>query len=421
MGNNDLNKQVSETLSDKKRGKGRLFRWVIIILAIAYGWHLYFGKQADNSKVVYDVVDAILGDLTVEVTATGTLEPCNQVVVGSELSGIISDIYVDYNDRVKKGQLLARLDVSRLEAQVKQTKASLVSAEARIAQVEATVNEAASKLEQVENLYKISKGKAPSQASLDEVRAAFARAKAEHESAVAARDQVQAALDISENELRKADIISPIDGIVLSRRVEVGQTVAAALQSPVLFELADDLAALELHVDVDEADIGMVRDGQTADFTVPAYTNQHFPAKITQVRFAPDIIAGVVTYETLLDVNNDELLLRPGMTATAQIIVKEIDDALLVPGSALRYTPPAFEKDRPKKLTDFLPKPPQMDKPKEVHTTGGDQQRLWVLRDDVPVAVDVSVGVTNGEKTEIVEGDLKPGDKIIIDTLTVEK
>ena len=423
MDNNDIGKQVAATLSGRNisESRRRIFRWLFIIVLCVLAWLFVTKRKRSTLQIEYETKDIIVGSLTVDVTATGTLEPRNQVVVGSELSGTIREISVDYNDRVIKGQLMARLDVSKLEAQVTQSKAALESASARVSQAQTTLEEVSSRLAQVEDLNKLSEGRSPSRAAMDEARASYARAKDELVNAKAAKAQVQAALDISQTDLGKAEIVAPIDGIVLSRKIEVGQTVAATFQAPVLFELAEDLSHLELHVDVDEADIGQVADGQNAGFTVAAYPNMKFPAKITQVRFAPNIIAGVVTYETLMDVENTNMLLRPGMTATADIIVKQVDDVLLIPSSALRYLPPKGPSERTgSALTSFLPKPPNMDREKEVFISENGNT-VWLLRDGQPVAVQVEVGVTDGVLTEVLSGEIKSGDKVIVDDIEVRK
>ena len=225
------------------------------------------------------------GDLTVIVTATGTLQPTNKVDVGSELSGIVKSVEADYNDRVKVGQVLARLDTSKLEAQVTQSRAALDSAKAKVLQAQATVLETRSKLTQFQKVRELSNNKVPSQSELDAAEAAFERAKADEASATAAVSQAQATLEANQTDLSKSVIRSPINGVVLTRSMEPGQTVAASFTAPVLFTLAEDLTQMELHVDVDEADVGKVKEGQKAAFGVAAYPNRTFEARITQTRF----------------------------------------------------------------------------------------------------------------------------------------
>jgi HlyD family secretion protein len=233
--------------------------------------------------------------------------------------------------------------------------------------------------------------------------------------------QAQAQLDSDRRTLEKAVIRAPIDGIVLERKVEPGQTVAASLQTPVLFTLAENLAQMELHVDVDEADVGRVVAGQEAEFTVDAYPERTFPATIEQVRFAPQTAEGVVTYETLLSVDNSELLLRPGMTATAEVLVEHLSDVLLVPNAALRFTPPkavGVSRSGGGGLVGMLlPRRPREEKRAVDTGKAGLGARVWVLRDGEPQAIQVKTGVTNGLVTQIVEGPLEPGTEVLIDAL----
>ncbi len=281
----------------------RLKRWLIIIAflvaAMVIAWVIWTKMENFNS-VQYKTQQVRLGNLTVIVTATGTLQPTNKVDVGSELSGIIKSVEVNYNDRVKAGQLLARLDTSKLEAQVTQSKAALESAQAKVLQAQATVLETRSKLAQFQKVRELSQGKVPSQSEFDAAEAAFERAKADEASTKAAVSQAQATLEAIETDLSKSYIRSPINGIVLTRSMEPGQTVAASFTAPVLFTLAEDLTQMELHVNVDEADVGKVQEGQKATFSVAAYPNRTFKARITQTRYGSSTTSGVVTYETVL-------------------------------------------------------------------------------------------------------------------------
>jgi HlyD family secretion protein len=364
------------------------------------------------------------GDLTVIVTATGTLQPTNEVDVGSELSGIIKSVEADYNDKVKVGQVLARLDTSKLDAEVTQSKAALESAKAKVRQMQATVKETESKLIQLQKVRELSSNKVPSQLDIDAAEAAFERAKADEASAVAAVSQAQATLETYQTDLSKADIRSPIDGIVLTRSVEPGQTVAAAFQAPVLFTLAEDLTKMELHVDVDEADVGQVKEGQDATFSVSAYQNRTFQARIIQTRYGSQTVDGVVTYETVLKVDNSDLSLRPGMTATADITVEKVENAILVPSAALRFTPPVQKEQTQSSgnlLGKLLPHPPSQSKQREEVSTDKTRQRVWVLQDGQPVAVPVAVGATDGVSTEVLKGEIEPGTAVIVDTVSAEK
>ncbi len=403
-------------------GRGRrLKRWLLLILVVvAIVVALSFRKSSGRSNVVqYRTEEAKLGNLVVFVTATGTLEPTNQVEVGSEISGIVRAVEADYNDKVKVGEVLARIDTSKLDAQQTQLKAALEAAQARVLQARATLNETQTKLAQLQRVRELSGGKVPSQSEFDAAQAAFERAKADEASAAASVAQAQATLKATQTDIAKAVIVSPIDGIVLTRSIEPGQTVAAAFQAPVLFTLAEDLTQMELHVHVDEADIGQVKEGQDAEFTVSAYLDRPFQARIVQTRFGSQTVDGVVTYETVLKVDNSDLSLRPGMTATADIMVKKVENALLVPNGALRFSPPAQRQQASRGLVGMmLPGPGRFNRPQEpVVDTTKRQQTVWVLKDGQPVAVPVTIGATDGIKTEIASGDIHPGMPVITDTM----
>lgn len=413
---------IAKTLGIGHASKRRkhLKRWLVVILLcviVVVVLSMRRGAHKD-ATAQYETQQARQGNLVVLVTATGTLQPTNEVQVGSEISGIVKSVEADYNDKVKVGQVLARVDTSRLEAQETQLKAALESAKARVLQARATLDETTSKLAQLKRVRELSNGKVPSQTEFDSAQAAFERAKADEASAAAAVAQAQATLEVTQTDIGKAVIRSPIDGVVLTRSVEPGQTVAAAFQAPVLFTLAEDLTKMELHVDVDEADIGQVKEGQEATFDVDAYPDRTFKAIITQTRYGSKTVEGVVTYETLLTVDNTDLSLRPGMTATADITVKKVEDAVLVPSAALRFTPPAPAQKQPSRglLGALLPRPPMsMSKPPENGTRNGKQQKVWILKDGQPVAVPVTIGATDGTMAEVVGGNVTPGTALVID------
>jgi HlyD family secretion protein len=358
------------------------------------------------------------GALTVTVTATGSVQPTNEVEISSELSGIVRTVDVDYNDRVEVGQVLAELDTDKLKAEVAHSRATLLARQANVQEAEARVTEKQSEFERIKRLQAKNFS---SQADLDTARAAYQTALAALASARAEVDVAQANLDVDETNLKKACICSPIDGIVLSRDVEPGQTVASSLQAPVLFRLAEDLAEMTLEVDIDEADMGKVREGQQAVFTVEAFPERDMPATITELRFAPETVEGVVTYKAVLAIDNSELLLRPGMTATAEITVQQLRDALLVPNAALRFVPPAGEGEPESGsiLRKLFPHRPQRVRSSSAGSRG--ERQLWLLRDGAPVAVAVSTGVSDGSMTEIRAGDLSAGDAVIVDTIAPRK
>ncbi len=400
-------------------------RWLIaaVALALAGGGFMFFRSDPNaDATPKYQTEPVGRGHLRVTVSATGKLAPVNKVDVSSELSGTIETVFVDYNDRVKKGQVLARLNLSKLQDQVAKAKATLASAEAKVLQAMATVKETRANLGRLRQMAKLSGGRVPSPSELETAEATLERAVADEVGARAAVDETRATLRSSETDLTKASIRSPIDGVVLARSVEPGQTVAASLQAPVLFTLAENLAQMELQVDVDEADVGQVREGQSATFTVDAYPNRRFPARISLVRFGAETVNNVVTYKAILNVDNDDLSLRPGMTATAEMVTAERDNALLVPNAALRFTPPKPAEARPTGgglVASLLPRPPRSTSNRSAKpaTAKDATQRVWVLRDGQPVAVPVTVGSSDGRMTEVTGESLEPGLPVITASL----
>jgi HlyD family secretion protein len=366
--------------------------------------------------------EATRGDLVVKVTATGKLQPLNQVDVGSEVSGLVESVFVDDNDYVKKGQVLARLDVSKLQDSVVNARATLSSAEAVVLQAKATRQESEANLARLRQVAELSGGKVPSKTELDTAEATLARAIATQAVADAAVRQVRATLSSAETNLSKASIRSPIDGVVLSRAVEPGQTVAASFQVATLFTLAEDLKQMELQVDVAEADVGQVHEGQRATFSVDAYGTRRYEARIRRVSYGSQTTSGVVTYKTILTVTNDDLTLRPGMTATAEITTIEHKDVLLVPNAALRFTPPAAAAPVQQQsiVSRLLPRPPRPAS----HATSGNGKNgksgageVYVLKDGMPVAVPVTIGPSNGRLTEVTSSELTPGAPVITEAV----
>lgn len=394
-------------------------RWRSVIAALVLLSVLIFlfvpdGKQNGRQ---YAAELAMRGDLVVTVSASGRLEPTTSVDVGSEMSGTVARVLVQENDPVKKGQLLAQLDLTKLNDAVTRSKAELASAQASVAQARATVAESRASLTRMLRVAEISGGKVPAQTELEKAEAALQRAVANEASARALVEQAKAALKTDETNLAKGTIRSPVDGVVLSRKIEPGQTVVSAMSIPVLFTLAEDLANMELQVKVDEADVGKVKVGQPATFTVSAWPARDFPATIRRVSLGSTIVDNVVTYKTVLEVRNDELALRPGMTATATIVTARRENVLLVPNAALRFTPP--ETVPPRQETSFvsrlLPRPPAESKQRNGAAASG-SPKVWIVdADKQPKAVPVQIGETNGRLTEIVAGDLKPDMAVITD------
>ncbi|KAA3651018.1 MAG: efflux RND transporter periplasmic adaptor subunit [Proteobacteria bacterium] len=405
------------TTRQPRRWRGWLA--AVVVLLVGVGAYAMWAGNGTATAVRYQSSPAETGALVVTVSATGTLQPTNQVNVGSELSGIIEQVFVDDNSRVRKGQVLARLDVSKLEDQVANARAAVKVAEASVQQAEATVQESRSSLARLNEVFKLSGGKVPSKSEIDAADASVARAQANLASARAGVLQARATLRTNETNLAKASIRSPIDGVVLSRAVEPGQTVAASLQVATLFVLAEDLAKMELQVKVDEADVGQVKEGQAATFTVDAYPDRRYPAHITRVSYGATTTDNVVTYLTTLEVANEDLSLRPGMTATAEITTLEKADVLLVPNAALRFTLSAARGERKQSLvSSLMPRPPRQEKTVKLKDPAAGERQLWVLRDGQPVAVTVKTGATNGRMTEIVSGELRAGTAVITDAVS---
>ena len=382
-----------------------------------------FGGDGTGDAPRYRTAVAHEGDLVIRVSANGNLQPTNSVDVGSELSGIVESVHVDVNDRVRKGQVIARLDPARLRDQVRQARADLASARARLRQADATVAETAAALGRLKDVARLSGGKVPSRAELDAGEASALRAVADQGVAHAAVASATAALSTQEISLSKAIIHSPIDGIVLTRKVAPGQTVAAAMTAPVLFSLAEDLRRMELQVDVDEADVGKVKAGQEARFHVDAWPGETSPARVLRVGWGSQTKDQVVSYLTILEVKNDALMLRPGMTATAEITTAHREGVLLVPNAALRFTPPTSPvAARRSLLASLMPRPPAPP-PKAVSDVAAkDGARVvWQLRDGQPQPVRVKLLGSNGEVSEVraVDGEapLQPGVELIVEAL----
>ena len=405
--------QSSDDIARMLAGGGRKRRrwpWVVfllLILAGAAGWY-YSNHAAGAAEVRYSTEAVAKGDLVVVVTATGTVQPTTEVEVSSELSGTLASVLVDYNDTVKVGQVLARLDTTKLTAQVDNAGAQLASAKARVTQAAASAREAAAVLKTQQEL--AARGVA-TRKDMVGYEASDQRAQAAVEIARADLTLAEANLDLVSADLGKAEIRSPINGVVLDRTAEAGQIVAASFEAPVLFKLAEDLERMQLLVDIDEADIGKVRVGDGADFTVEAYPGQSFPAEITQVRFAPETTNEVVTYKAVLSVANPDGLLRPGMTATAVITVDKVAGALMVPNAALRYAPPVQAVRTSAGGLAGLVLPARG--PRGAAALGSGKS-VWLLRAGVPVEVAVTLGATDGRST-VVTGDLDVGDAVITD------
>nr|WP_235883072.1 efflux RND transporter periplasmic adaptor subunit [Rhizobium rhizophilum] len=394
----------------KTRGGLRIVG-LVALAGLAYGAYLW---TAGGTTVSYTTSELKPGDLTVLVTATGSVEPTVQVDVSSEQSGTVREVLVDFNSEVKKGDVLARLDTDKLSADLKAKEAALASARASVSKARADEASAKAKLDRLTTLVS---SRVSTQQDLDTAEYTFQAAEAARQSAEADVISAEAALEQAKLSVSKATIVSPIDGIVLSRDVDTGATVAASLEAPTLFTLAGDLRQMELQVSIDEADVGQVAVGQAATFTVDAFPDQRFPAEITSIRYAAETVSDVVTYKGILSVANDDLLLRQGMTATADIVVQSVENGLLIPNAALRYSPPATataETTGGGSGVFSLFRPPR-EAPQSAPEPEGSERTIWLLRDGAPVAVNIEIGASDGQNTVIIKGEVKEGDRVITD------
>ncbi|MDT9599372.1 efflux RND transporter periplasmic adaptor subunit [Sphingosinicella rhizophila] len=418
-------------VSPARPGRRRAF---LALGALVVGVILYFLFQqfGGAAEAAYATEQVRRGSLTVTVSATGNLQPTNQVDVGSEQSGLITNVYVENNDQVVRGQPLARLDTARLIDTIRQNEASVAAAQAQVAQANATQVQARANLARLEQVHRLSGGKVPSMVELESGRAESQRAVAAVRAAQAQVTQARAVLATSQTNLSKATIYSPVTGVVLSRQVDPGQTVAASFSAPVLFVIAEDLSQMKLEVKVDEADVGQVKAGQRATFAVDAYPGRVFPAQILRVDVGANASDGaastsgtaaagnVVAYTADLSVQNPELILRPGMTATADIQTAQARNQLLVPNAALRFSPEREARGGNGKgggVTDVLL--PRRgfggNRPeRQVGIGRGSQQRIYVLGENgEPRAIQVTTGATDGSRTVVSGKDLAPGMKVI--------
>jgi HlyD family secretion protein len=409
----ELRARLGVTPAGRARRAGR---WLIALALVAAAGAGIMQVRASRAepRVTYQTEPVETGTLTVTVTATGELQSLTQVNIGTEISGVVESVEVDFNSRVRKGQVLARVNTEKLAAQAAQARAGLQSAEAKRLQSQATLAEAQAELARLQHVRELSGGRVPSRQELDSQDASVKRAQADEASAAAQVAQSQASLAAIDTDMRKAVIRSPIDGLVLDRQIDPGQTVAASFQTPTLFTLAEDLTKMKLVIDVDEADIGSVAVGQAAIFRVDAYPERMFESRVHEVRSTPKTSNGVVTYQTVLTVDNAERLLRPGMTATAEITVTRVADAVLVPNAALRFTPPAAQQQAAG--FSFLPRPPGLQR----RDRSGDDAppHVWTEAEGQLKSIEVELGPTDGRVTALRGGALPPGTPVIVDLAT---
>ncbi len=417
---------------NKSRTRKWLWRigFLLVVVGLGVGgWKWRQAAQQANAPS-FETEPVQKGELKATVTATGTLDGRDSVEVGAEVTGSISKIMVDFNDRVKAGDVLCEINPETLIANKNSAAARLTAARASYSSAKASAKEAKTILIRTRELAK--KGLV-STSELEAAEAAAARASAQVRSTSADILVAKASVDSSDTALKKATIRSPIDGVVLSRSVELGQTVTASLQTPILFLIARDLTKMELSVQIDEADIGRVKEGQDATFTVDAYPKREFSAKLRSLRNVPTNTDNVVTYEAVLDVTNDDLSLRPGMTATAVITTEHVKDAVLVPNAALRFTPPMLKRSAGKRPSNPLmmrgprgrgggksPRGAPSGAPAAPEPPAEDDGTVWILTGKRPKRVKVKIGVSDGTMTQIKSG-LEPGGEVVVDLVTNEE
>jgi HlyD family secretion protein len=383
----------------------------VVLVAAAVGvWRWRAAASKPSLQIESAKVDR--GRIVAKVTATGTLSAIVTVQVGSQVSGRIAALYADFNSPVKKGQLIAKIDPALFQAAVEQARANLVAAQGNLAKAKAQAVDA--ERQYVRNKA-LAERKLIAVADLDTAQSNSDAAQAQVDASAGAVGQARAALHQAEVNLAYTDILSPTNGVVISRNVDVGQTVAASLQAPTVFVIAEDLAKMQVDTSVAEADVGRLRAGMTATFTVDAYPSEAFQGTVRQIRNAPQTVQNVVTYDAVIDVGNPDLKLKPGMTANVTFVYAQKDDVVRLPNAALRFRPPpdlaAFSSaaGRPGRgnADGGAPAPKAVDTP--------DQRTVWVMRQDKPARERIKIGISDGAFTELVEGGLEAGDAVVTD------
>lgn len=413
-------------------------QWGVVAVGVVLLLLLLKSCFGGSNEAGFATAPVTRGNLTVTVSATGKLAPTNQVTVGSQLSGLVTRVVVDVNDRVKAGEALALIDPEQIDDQIRAGQATLNANQAQVAQARATVAEAQAQLARLEQVYKLSNGRVPSATELQAGRADAQRAVAALRVAEANVAAARAQLAQSQTQRQRAIIRSPVSGVVLARQVDPGQTVAASFNTPTLFVIAEDLTKMKLEVAIDEADVGEVKVGQKADFTVDAFPGRTFPATITRVDLGSNLTVSaatastsstasstsstgqVVSYAADLTVANPDLQLRPGMTATADIVTSDKRNVMLIPNAALRFKPSDGAQAGGGGIAGSLTFRPRRDRAARTATVQrGATQTVYVRGNDgKPQPVQIVTGDTNGSMTEVLSGGLKQGMQVITGQLT---
>ncbi|MCG3681396.1 efflux RND transporter periplasmic adaptor subunit [Aliarcobacter butzleri] len=412
MQNKDLLEELESFSSKKRINRKFIYIATATVSFLAIVLFFIFNGNNKSNKIEYITKKVTQGDLSVVVSTTGNLNPTNSVEIGIEVSGTLKEIFVDFNDEVKAGQILAKIDTVKLQSQVDSSTAALAIAVANQKESQVLLNNKKTLYDRTLNMYKNSGGKYPSKNELDDTRFSYEAAIESLEAAKAKVLQSQSNLKTDKQNLEKASVKSSIDGIVLNREVEVGQTLAATMSAPKLFTIAKDLTHMDLIVSIDEADVADIKKDLPVTFTVDAYPNKIFNGKVKQVRLNPVDTNGVVTYETVVSVDNEDLLLKPGMTATAKIITKESKNKLLIPNGALRFKPKMQEQ----KNSGVNLVGPNMNRPTNVARDLSKKELapVFILENNQPKRVMVKVLDSDGKLTSIESEELKVNDEVII-------
>lgn len=401
-----------------KRKKLSVFIIVVLLICVCLAIIMYFFLQK-NTKISYTTIKPILGDITQTVSATGSLSPTNEVEVGSQISGTIYKLYVDVNDVVKRGQILAEINPNKLNQTRDGYKAQLQSALASLESAKVALEQKKWNYEQQQKLYIATKGRSPSQLDLQTAKMEYLSAEADIKVNRANINQIQTSLQSSKIDLENSIIRSPIDGIILERSVSLGQTVAANFQTPTLFTLAENLKAMKLVVNISESDIGKVREGQDVAFSVDAYPNVEFHAKVEKVNFAATTTDNITSYETTILVDNEKLLLKPGMNATASIKVESQKNMMLVPVAAIFYNPQQQQTNSKNSSNPFMigpPPRPRQQKATNTKTENYTQGEIWILENSVAKPVSVEVGISDSRMVAIKSEAINLDSSIIVDS-----
>ena len=364
---------------------------IAILMITALGIVAFLTLRNEEDALKFRTEKVIRGDIQAAVTATGTLNAVTTVLVGTQVSGTIKNIHADFNSPVKKGELIAEIDPAAFEAQAEQARANLLTARANLEKSVVALTDTERTMNRSKELF--SKDFV-ARSELDTAETNYATAKAQVSASKAQVAQAEAALKAAETNLRYTRILSPVDGVVVSRSVDVGQTVAASFQTPTLFTIAQDLTKMQINTNVDEADIGRIKNSQDVEFTVDAYPETLFKGSVFQIRIAPIIVQNVVTYDVVIRVDNPELKLKPGMTANVSILVAGKKGILKVPNTALRF------------------RPPETDKPAVYKNAG-----VWIVANQSPKRVDVTTGIGDDQYTEILSGEIKEGQEVIVEAI----